>query len=120
MTGHTADDQAETVVSRFLRGAGTAGLSGIRPVTEGRIVRPLLEMRRDAVRAALGYRQLDVYGASYGATAAQVYLKRHPASVRTMVLDGGMAKTIAWYDNEWGYSCRLTDVVAMLAERGLE
>ncbi len=38
----------------------------------------------------------------------------------TMVLDGGMAKTVSWYDNEWGYSCRLTDVVAMIAERGLE
>jgi pimeloyl-ACP methyl ester carboxylesterase len=42
----------------------------------------------DAVRAALGYKQLDIYGASYGATAAQVFLKRHPASVRTVTLDG--------------------------------
>ena len=32
----------------------------------------------DAVRAALGYRQLDVIGSSYGATAAQIYLKLHP------------------------------------------
>ncbi|MDA0351621.1 MAG: type I glyceraldehyde-3-phosphate dehydrogenase [Chloroflexi bacterium] len=38
----------------------------------------------------------------------------------TMLVDGGMAKTLEWYDNEWGYSCRLTDVVAMLAERGLK
>ena len=37
----------------------------------------------DAVRAALGYRQLDVYGGSYGATAAQVYMKFHPSRVRT-------------------------------------
>jgi pimeloyl-ACP methyl ester carboxylesterase len=43
----------------------------------------------DAARAALGYRRLDVYGTSYGATVAQVYLKRHPRSVRTVVLDGG-------------------------------
>ena len=33
----------------------------------------------DAVRAALGYRQLDVFGSSYGATAAQVYLKLYPS-----------------------------------------
>jgi|tagenome__1003787_1003787.scaffolds.fasta_scaffold20967565_5 pimeloyl-ACP methyl ester carboxylesterase len=39
-----------------------------------------------AVRAALGYPQLDVIGASYGATAAQVYLKLHAASVRTLML----------------------------------
>ena len=51
--------------------------------------------------------------------------KGHPAScifdaASTMVVDGNMAKTLEWYDNEWGYSCRLTDVVAMIAERGLE
>ena len=40
----------------------------------------------DAVRAALGYRQLDVLGGSYGATAAQVYLRLHPSSVRTLIL----------------------------------
>lgn len=43
----------------------------------------------DAVRAALGYAQIDIYGTSYGATAAQVYLKRHRHSVRTIVLDSG-------------------------------
>ena len=51
--------------------------------------------------------------------------KGHPGSAihdaaSTAIIDGGMAKTIAWYDNEWGYSSRLTDVVAMMAERGLE
>ncbi len=45
----------------------------------------------DAVRAALGYRQLDVLGSSYGATAAQIYLKLHPASVRTLILSGATA-----------------------------
>src|SRR5512141_1419601 len=42
----------------------------------------------DAVRAALGYRQLDVIGSSYGATAAQVYVKLHPRSVRSLILMG--------------------------------
>ena len=45
-TGHTRSDQAETVLFRFLRGAGTGGLSAIRPVTAGGIVRPLLEIDR--------------------------------------------------------------------------
>ena len=48
----------------------------------------------DAVRAALGYRQLDVIGSSYGATAAQVYARLHPSSVRTLVLvAGGLRST---------------------------
>lgn len=42
----------------------------------------------DAVRLALGYDRIDIYGGSYGATAVQVYLHRHPATVRTAVLDG--------------------------------
>jgi pimeloyl-ACP methyl ester carboxylesterase len=42
----------------------------------------------DAVRTALGYGPIDVFGVSYGATAAQVFLKRHPESVRTVILDG--------------------------------
>src|ERR1700728_4038287 len=46
-TGHTLDDQAETVLYRFLRGAGTAGLSGIRPATASGIIRPLIELRRE-------------------------------------------------------------------------
>jgi len=48
-TGHTRSDQAETVLFRFLRGAGTAGLAGIRPVAPPGIVRPLLEIDRSEV-----------------------------------------------------------------------
>ncbi|HVV44014.1 MAG TPA: tRNA lysidine(34) synthetase TilS, partial [Bryobacteraceae bacterium] len=49
-TGHTLDDQAETVLFRFLRGSGAAGLSGIRPETESGLIRPLLGLRRTAIR----------------------------------------------------------------------
>ncbi|MBI4443038.1 MAG: tRNA lysidine(34) synthetase TilS [Acidobacteria bacterium] len=55
--GHTADDQAETVVHRFLRGAGTKGLAGIHPAVEGKIVRPLLQIRRAALREWLQARE---------------------------------------------------------------
>lgn len=42
----------------------------------------------DAVRAALGYERINLLGGSYGTRAALVYLRRHPASVRTVVIDG--------------------------------
>ncbi len=51
--GHTRSDQAETVLFRFLRGAGTAGLAGIRPVTPAGVVRPLLSVERAEVEAFL-------------------------------------------------------------------
>ncbi|HYP08527.1 MAG TPA: type I glyceraldehyde-3-phosphate dehydrogenase [Bryobacteraceae bacterium] len=37
----------------------------------------------------------------------------------TKVLDGNMAKVVAWYDNEWGYSCRVVDLIGFLAKKGL-
>ena len=55
-TAHTLDDQAETVLAKFLRGAWTAGLAGIYPVIEfpeGRILRPLLHTTRAEVEAYL-------------------------------------------------------------------
>jgi tRNA(Ile)-lysidine synthase len=44
--GHTRNDQAETVLLRFLRGSGIQGLSAIHPVLGGLVVRPLLECTR--------------------------------------------------------------------------
>jgi len=38
-------------------------------------------------------------------------------SESTMVIGGTMVKVIAWYDNEWGYSCRVADLVAHVAAR---
>jgi tRNA(Ile)-lysidine synthase len=52
-TGHTATDQAETVLMRVLRGAGTTGMRGVLPVTAEGLVRPLLGVGRDEVREDL-------------------------------------------------------------------
>ncbi|MGA8090280.1 MAG: tRNA lysidine(34) synthetase TilS [Terracidiphilus sp.] len=55
-TAHTLDDQAETVLAKFLRGAWTEGLSGIHPrleYPEGAILRPLLRTTRAEIEAFL-------------------------------------------------------------------
>ena len=55
-TAHTLDDQAETVLAKVLRGAWTEGIAGIHPMVEfaeGRVVRPLLGVRRVEVEAYL-------------------------------------------------------------------
>jgi len=63
VTGHTLDDQAETVLMRMIRGAGLRGLGGIYPRIPvegddgeicGEIVRPLLGIRRQELRQYLG------------------------------------------------------------------
>jgi tRNA(Ile)-lysidine synthase len=56
LTAHTLDDQAETVVMKFLRGAWTEGLSAIHPVitlAKGKILRPFLHTRRTDIESFL-------------------------------------------------------------------
>lgn len=50
--------------------------------------------------------------------------KGNPASsivdaLSTMVIGGNMVKVLAWYDNEWGYSCRLADLASFIIKKGL-
>src|SRR5262245_44597571 len=63
----------------------------------------------DAVRAALGYAQLDLYGASYGTRVALHYLRRYPAQTRALVLDGVLPANVA-----------LGPEIALDAQRALE
>ncbi len=53
---HSRDDQAETFLLRLLRGSGTRGLAGILP-RAGRVVRPLLDIGREELRAYLASRR---------------------------------------------------------------
>ena len=57
--GHTANDQAETLIMRLFRGSGPKGLSGIPPV-RGNVIRPLIEVKREDVEQFL-----DLEGLSF-------------------------------------------------------
>jgi len=53
-----------------------------------------------------------------------VDFKGNPASsifdpALTMVIEGSMVKVLAWYDNEWGYSCRTADLCSLIGKKGL-
>ncbi len=73
MTGHTADDQAETVLFRAARGSGIRGLAGIRPVRSPSVVRPLLTFRR---------RELERYAAAHGVPFREDPTNRDPRWIR--------------------------------------
>ncbi len=84
-TGHTLDDQAETVLLNLLRGAGPRGLAGIPPV-RGRIIRPLLGVSRAEVERylkdqGLSYR-LDRSNADLAHTRNQLRHRIMPALKR--------------------------------------
>ncbi len=40
-------------------------------------------------------------------------------ALSTMVMEGNMVKAVGWYDNEWGYSCRVGDLTAFIVDKGL-
>jgi tRNA(Ile)-lysidine synthase len=72
MTGHTADDQAETVLINLLRGAGAQGLSAMRPG----YTRPLLSLRRSETHALC---------AEHGITPVNDYTNSDPRFLRNRV-----------------------------------
>jgi tRNA(Ile)-lysidine synthase len=94
VTGHTADDQAETVVMHALRGAGLHGLAGMAPdaphPSSGalRVARPLLAVRRDQTRAYCAARGLayedDASNESLGPLRNRVRHEVLPAMARGM------------------------------------
>ena len=49
----------------------------------------------DEVRQALGYKQINLYGTSYGTRVAQVYMRRHPSSLRTVSMKGIVPPSMA-------------------------
>ncbi len=40
-------------------------------------------------------------------------------SLSTIVMEGRMVKTMGWYDNEWGYSCRTADLCSLMSDKGI-
>jgi tRNA(Ile)-lysidine synthase len=77
---HTADDQAETVLAHVIRGTGLKGLGGIYPV-RGAVVRPLLEVRRQELRAYLAAR-----GQSWREDSTNQDVRRVRARIRAQIL----------------------------------
>jgi tRNA(Ile)-lysidine synthase len=77
---HTADDQAETILGRLIRGTGISGLVGIHPVL-GHIVRPLLDVRRSELRKFLERR-----GQGWREDSSNLDLRRLRARLRHRLL----------------------------------
>ncbi len=57
--GHTANDQAETVLMRMIRGSGMKGLAGIPPVRDNIIIRPIIEMTRREIEEFLSVKGIE-------------------------------------------------------------
>ena len=86
-----------------------------RPVTEKEVNEKLLEASQGAMKGILGYTEDPVVSTDFLHDSRSSIVD---ASM-TKVIGGTLVKVLAWYDNEWGFSCRMCDLIELLAKRGL-
>jgi glyceraldehyde 3-phosphate dehydrogenase (phosphorylating) len=81
------------------------------------------EQVNDALRAAAEGSMKGILGYSEEPLVSIDYKGDERSSIvdaeLTTVLGGNLIKVVAWYDNEWGYSCRVADLVHFMAQKGL-
>jgi glyceraldehyde 3-phosphate dehydrogenase len=67
------------------------------------------------LKGYLGYEELELVSVDFRGDARSSILD----ALSTMVVGGNLVKVISWYDNEWGYSCRVRDLINYVGKKGL-
>ncbi|MFQ5933465.1 MAG: type I glyceraldehyde-3-phosphate dehydrogenase [Dehalococcoidia bacterium] len=85
------------------------------PVTRDEVNRVFKDASQETLKGILEYCDEELVSSDF---------KMNPASAIfdsqcTMVMGDNMVKVLGWYDNEWGYSCRVADLAAYVAKKGL-
>ena len=63
----------------------------------------------------LGYEEQELVSADFRGDSRSSIVD----SPSTMVVGGNLVKVVSWYDNEWGYSCRVRDLIEFIGKKGL-
>ena len=74
----------------------------------------LKETAEGRMNGILGYTEEPLVSTDFRGNPASSVVD----GLSTVVLEGKMAKVLCWYDNEWGYSCRVGDLAKLMAEKG--
>lgn len=80
--------------------------------TAEQINQSFLEAAKGSLKGILDYNELPLVSRDYNGNAFSSIVD----GLSTMVVDGNMAKIVSWYDNEWGYSCRIVDLVRYISK----
>ncbi|OPZ75580.1 MAG: tRNA(Ile)-lysidine synthase [Firmicutes bacterium ADurb.Bin456] len=104
---HQADDQAETILINFLRGAGVPGLKGIVPVRENLYIRPLLTVRRFEIERYC--REQDLPFRQDSSNLEQIYLRNRIRQDLVPVLEKGYNPALVPALLRLGEICREED-----------
>lgn len=86
-----------------------------KPATAKDINEALKSSAENELRGILAYSDLPLVSRDYNGDPHSSIVD----GLSTMVIDNSLAKIISWYDNEWGYSNRVVDLVAYIAKQGL-
>lgn len=84
-------------------------------VTKDEVNAVLKEASENELKGIMAYSELPLVSSDYNGDPHSSIVD----ALSTMVMDGDMIKVVAWYDNEWGYSNRIVDLVEYMASRGL-
>lgn len=86
-----------------------------KKVTVDEINAAMKEASEGAMKGVLAYNEEDLVSKDFqGNSHSSIF---HALS--TMELEGNLVKVLSWYDNEWGYSCRMIDLIEYIASKGL-
>jgi len=85
-----------------------------RPTSTEAVNQAFQEASQGALQGILGYETRPLVSVDYVNDNRSVVVD----ALSTMVVDGTQLKVYGWYDNEWGYSCRMADLVCHVIEQG--
>lgn len=83
-----------------------------KEVTVEQVNASLKEAAAGSLKGIIAYSELPLVSRDYNGNPHSSIVD----GLSTMVIDGNMVKVVAWYDNEWGYSCRVVDLTQIVAK----
>ncbi|HHW12791.1 MAG TPA: type I glyceraldehyde-3-phosphate dehydrogenase [Firmicutes bacterium] len=85
------------------------------PVSVEEINATLKAAAENELKGIMSYNELPLVSSDYNGDPHSSIVD----GLSTMVIEGNLVKVVAWYDNEWGYSCRVADLAVYMGEKGL-
>ncbi|MPN19233.1 Glyceraldehyde-3-phosphate dehydrogenase 1 [bioreactor metagenome] len=82
-----------------------------RNVTVEEVNKVLKKAAEGEMKGILGYSEEPLVSIDYRGDERSSIID----ALSTMVMDGNMIKVVSWYDNEWGYACRVVDLASYIA-----
>jgi len=108
-------DDAEDGGLTLLNSFPTVGIGAVRLHPPDNFARNAFASISRCLRRSSSFRSSIFHPRS----SALLPLASVASGLSTVVLEGRMAKVLSWYDNEWGYSCRVADLAMLIVEKGL-